>query len=98
MSEERDSKSDASTPDDSPAAASEEKSDAAASDAAATDEPSEPAAPERVDADGLPLDRDATIDDVRSTEARHGRIALGCTLVIVLFIVLFWALRGGLIG
>lgn len=108
MSEERDSKSDASTPDDSPAAASEEKSggaasdaaatDAAATDGAATDEPSEPAAPERVDADGLPLDRDATIDDVRSTEARHGRIALGCTLVIVLFIVLFWALRGGLIG
>ena len=103
MSEERDSKSDASTPDESPAAASEEKSggaasDGAATDAAATDEPSEPAAPERVDADGLPLDRDATIDDVRSTEARHGRIAFGCTLFVVLLLVIFWLIRGGVIG
>lgn len=53
---------------------------------------------ERVDEDGLPLDRAPTIDDVRSQEARHSRIAVGCTLVIVLFIVLFWLIRGGFIG
>ncbi len=52
----------------------------------------------RVDEDGLPLDRDATIDDVRSTEARHGRFAAGCTLLIVLLIAAFWAIRGGFIG
>lgn len=53
---------------------------------------------ERVDADGLPLDREATIDDVRSTEARHGRIAFGCTLFVVLLLVIFWLIRGGVIG
>lgn len=71
-----------------------------------TSEPGEPsAAPEgeepqkeRVDEDGLPLDRDPTIDDVRSTEARHGRIAFGCTLAIVLVLVVFWLIRGGVIG
>ena len=53
---------------------------------------------ERLDEDGLPIDRDPTIDDVRSTEARHGRIAFGCTLFVVLLLVLFWLVRGGIIG
>lgn len=78
-----------------------EGSEGAASGAASSEGASEgEGAPkeERVDADGLPLDREATIDDVRSTEARHGRIAFGCSLVIVLFIVLFWLIRGGFIG
>lgn len=60
----------------------------------AADEPPK----ERVDADGLPLDRDATIDDVRSQEGKHGRIAFGCTLFVVLLLVLFWLIRGGVIG
>lgn len=69
-------------------------------DAAGTGESGEAeAAPkERLDEDGLPIDRDPTIDDVRSTEARHGRIAFGCTLVVVLLLVLFWLVRGGIIG
>lgn len=58
----------------------------------------EAAPKERLDEDGLPIDRDPTIDDVRSTEARHGRIAFGCTLVVVLLLVLFWLVRGGIIG
>jgi hypothetical protein len=60
----------------------------------AADEPPK----ERVDEDGLPLDRDATIDDVRSKEGQHGRIAFGCALVIVLVLVVFWLIRGGVIG
>lgn len=69
---------------------------AAEGDAASEDDPEEPR--ERVDEDGLPLDREPTIDDVRSTEARHGRIAFGCTLTVVLLLVIFWLIRGGLIG
>ena len=68
---------------------------AAEGDAGSTTE--EPAA-ERVDEDGLPLDRDATIDDVRSKEGLHGRVALGCTITVVLLLVLFWLIRGGVIG
>ena len=64
----------------------------------AGDEAAEAPEKERVDADGLPLDREATIDDVRSTEARHGRIAFGCTLFVVLLLVIFWLIRGGVIG
>lgn len=56
------------------------------------------AAKEALDEDGLPLHREVTIDDVRSTEARHGRIAFGCTLIVVLVLVLFWLIRGGVIG
>ncbi|MBK8253502.1 MAG: hypothetical protein IPK82_12650 [Polyangiaceae bacterium] len=53
---------------------------------------------ERVDADGLPLDREPTIDDVRSQEGKHGRIAAGCALSIILVIALFWLIRAGFIG
>ena len=67
--------------------------DTGAGEAAADEAPKE-----RVDADGLPLDRDATIDDVRSQEGKHGRIAFGCTLFVVLLLVLFWLIRGGVIG
>lgn len=75
------------------AAAGTETESAAGADEAAVAPPAE-----RLDEDGLPLDRDPTIDDVRSTEARHGRIAFGCTLIVVLLLVMFWLIRGGLIG
>ncbi|MEZ4297718.1 MAG: hypothetical protein R3B70_22365 [Polyangiaceae bacterium] len=52
----------------------------------------------RVDEDGLPLDREPTIDDVRSQEGKHGRIAMGCAVSIVLLVLLFWLIRGGVIG
>jgi len=53
---------------------------------------------ERLDEDGLPLDRDATIDDVRSKTGLHGRIGLGCVLLIVLLVTAFWLWRGGMVG
>ena len=59
---------------------------------------SEPPKKERVDEDGLPLDREATIDDVRSTSGMHGRYALGCTIFIVVVILAFWFIRAGIGG
>ncbi len=107
MSEEREETSDeGATADDAGAVAGEgaetaqDEAQAAAQDEApetAQDEAQE-SAPERVDEDGLPLDRDATIDDVRSKEARHSRFALGCTLVILLLIASFFVLRAGVLG
>lgn len=76
---------------------SEERQETSEGEESAQDEAQE-TAPERVDEDGLPLDRDATIDDVRSTEARHSRFALGCTLVILLLIASFFVLRAGVLG
>jgi hypothetical protein len=54
--------------------------------------PVPPAKPERRDEDGLPLDRDPTIDDVRGG-ANHFKLAVGCSAVVVLLIVAFWVLR-----
>jgi hypothetical protein len=51
-----------------------------------------PPAPERRDEDGLPLDREPTIDDVRGG-ANHFRFAIGCSAVVVTLIVAFWVLR-----
>jgi hypothetical protein len=62
------------------------------------DAPDAAARTERVDEDGLPLDRAATIDDVRSQTGLHGRIGLGCAVLIVLFIVAFWLIRAGALG
>jgi hypothetical protein len=58
------------------------------------DKPARPpeALPERRDEDGLPLDREPTIDDVRGG-ANHFKIALGCSVVVVLLICAFWVLR-----
>lgn len=58
---------------------------------------SEPPRP-RVDEDGLPLDREPTIDDVRSTSGLHGRYAMGCTIFIVILILAFWFIRAGIGG
>jgi hypothetical protein len=52
-----------------------------------------PPAPERRDEDGLPLDREPTIDDVRGG-ANHFRFAIGCSAVVVALILAFWVLRG----
>jgi hypothetical protein len=66
--------------------------------AAETASESESEGKPRVDEDGLPLDREATIDDVRSQSGLHGRFALGCTLLIVLLIAAFWLIRAGMGG
>ena len=59
---------------------------------------SDPPRKERVDEDGLPLDRAPTIDDVRSTSGVHGRYAMGCTILIVIVILAFWFIRAGIGG
>ncbi len=51
-----------------------------------------PTAPEHRDADGLPLDREPTLDDVRGG-ANHFKLAVGCSALVVLLIVAFWVLR-----
>jgi len=57
------------------------------------DTSSTPAAPERRDADGLPLDREPTLDDVRG-DGHFGRsTAVGCSLAVLLVIAAFWVLR-----
>jgi hypothetical protein len=48
---------------------------------------------ERTDEAGLPLDRAPTFDDVRGNDGRHTVLALGCTAVVVLLVLGFWALR-----
>lgn len=114
MSEEREAKSGEGTPEESAATEAGESATTKAGESATAAESAESAegsetsdaaadeaqerAPERVDEDGLPLDRDATIDDVRSKEARHSRIALGCTLVILLLIAAFFVVRAGVLG
>lgn len=79
-------------------AADAEQSSAADSENAEQSSADEESPKERVDADGLPLDREPTIDDVRSQEGKHGRIAAGCALSIILVIALFWLIRAGFIG
>jgi hypothetical protein len=51
-----------------------------------------PAPPPRRDAEGLPLDREPTIDDVRGGE-NHFKLAVGCSAVVVILILAFWVLR-----
>jgi hypothetical protein len=52
----------------------------------------------RVDEDGLPLDREPTLDDVRGNAGSGRAIAIGCTLLVVIAIGAFWLLRAGLLG
>ena len=52
---------------------------------------------ERVDEDGLPLDRPATLDDVRSNAGSGRVIAVGCTFLVIAVLGLFWLIRGGLL-
>lgn len=55
--------------------------------------PAPPPVPERLDEEGLPLDREPTLDDVRG-DGHFGRsTAMGCTLAVLAVIALFWVLR-----
>jgi hypothetical protein len=51
-----------------------------------------PNASDRRDADGLPLDREPTIDDVRGG-ANHFKLAVGCSAIVGVVLLAFWILR-----
>ena len=55
-----------------------------------------PEVAERVDAEGLPIDRPPTLDDVRGTEGGGRMIAIGCTALVVLAVLGFWVLRAAM--
>ena len=55
-----------------------------------------PEVAERVDAEGLPLDRPATLDDVRGADGGGRMIAVGCTALVVLAVLGFWILRAAM--
>jgi hypothetical protein len=57
-----------------------------------------PAPAERVDEEGLPLDREPTLDDVRGSEGSGRAIAVGCTALVLIALVAFWLIRAGLLG
>ena len=62
-----------------------------------SDAPAEaPKAAERVDEEGLPLDRPPTLDDVRGAEGSGRTIAIGCTVLVVLAVLGFWVLRAAM--
>ncbi len=45
------------------------------------------------DEDGIPIDREPTLDDVRSDGEPHRLAALGCTAVVVTLVLAFWIIR-----
>ena len=55
-----------------------------------------PTAAERVDEEGLPIDRPPTLDDVRGAEGSGRTIAIGCTVLVVLAVLGFWVLRAAM--
>ncbi|MFO0759077.1 MAG: hypothetical protein U0359_21475 [Byssovorax sp.] len=78
--------------------ASETEQDAPrAEDAEAPDAPKDAADPEtssdRRDEAGLPVDRPPTLDDVRGNDGTHRLAAIGCTAVVLLLVLGFWAVR-----
>jgi hypothetical protein len=58
-----------------------------------SEETKQEAAPERRDEEGLPLDRAPTLDDVRGEGGSGRTTAVSCTVVVVLLVLLFWAVR-----
>lgn len=50
-------------------------------------------APERLDEDGIPLDRKPTLDDVRGGTGSGRATAVSCTVVVLLLVLGFWFLR-----
>lgn len=70
--------------------------EATKSDEAAVEVVVAPAAAERVDAEGLPIDRPPTLDDVRGTEGGGRMIAIGCTVLVLLAVLGFWVLRAAM--
>jgi hypothetical protein len=55
-----------------------------------------PKVAERVDEEGLPIDRAPTLDDVRGAEGSGRTIAIGCTVLVVLAVLGFWVLRAAM--
>jgi hypothetical protein len=51
---------------------------------------------ERFDEDGLPLDRAPALDDVRGSAGSGRMIAVGCSILVIGFVLVFWLIRGGL--
>jgi hypothetical protein len=66
------------------------------SDGAAPAPAEAPRVAERVDAEGLPIDRAPTLDDVRGAEGSGRTIAIGCTVLVVLAVLGFWLLRAAM--
>jgi hypothetical protein len=52
---------------------------------------------ERLDEDGLPLDRAPTLDDVRGSTGSGRAVAIGCTVIVAALVLVFWLVRGGLL-
>lgn len=50
-----------------------------------------------VDQLGIPMNREPTIDDVRGDGVAHRRLAVGCSVIVALFVILFWMIRGSLL-
>ena len=59
----------------------------------ATTAPKVEPAKERVDEEGLPLDRAPTLDDVRGGGGSGRTTAVSCTVIVLLAIAAFWFLR-----
>lgn len=53
---------------------------------------------EPVDQLGIPMNREPTLDDVRSDGVDHRRLAVGCTLAVALVLIGFYAVRMFLCG
>lgn len=53
---------------------------------------------ERLDEDGLPLDRKPTLDDVRGNAGSGRAIAIGCSVLVALVLAAFWLIRAGILG
>ncbi len=49
---------------------------------------------ELVDQLGIPMRREPTIDDVRSDGRDHRMLAVGCSVLVSLLVVVFWLVRG----
>ena len=53
----------------------------------------ETAAEGPVDQLGIPMNREPTLDDVRSDGVEHRRLAVGCTLAVAALLIGFYVLR-----
>jgi hypothetical protein len=56
-------------------------------------EPGGERTPERRDEEGLPLDREPTLDDVRGGGGSGRATAVSCTVAVLLLVLVFWVLR-----
>ena len=84
--------------DESATDASEEAevTEGAPSESAAQDD--DPASQDPVDQLGIPMSREVTLDDVRTDGDAHRRLALGCSLVVIVAVICFWVFRVALAG